>query len=76
MTKRRKEEGEMKKHEEYMAEAIEIGKGCPPFPFGTVVVNRTTGQVVAKGLNDTRRRGPIWHGEMDAIENVAKIPKV
>ena len=47
----------MKKHEEYMAVAIELAKQCPPFPFGAVVVDRTTGTIFAKGIcsKDTKQ---------------------
>jgi len=47
----------MKKHEEYMAVAIELAEQCPQFPFGAVVVDRTTGTIFAKGIcsKDTKQ---------------------
>jgi len=65
----------MRKHEDYMAVAVEMGKLCPGFPFGAVVVDRTTGDIIAKGVNDSRARGPLWHGEVVAIDNTSKLPK-
>jgi tRNA(Arg) A34 adenosine deaminase TadA len=38
-------------HDDFMRRAIELAKGNPKAPFGTVIVDRANGQVVAEGLN-------------------------
>jgi tRNA(adenine34) deaminase len=48
--------------------AIEVARGSPDEPFGAVIVDRETGEVLAKGLNRAATN-PIWHGETDAIAN-------
>ncbi|CAN5684545.1 nucleoside deaminase [soil metagenome] len=49
-----------------MRRAIEIAHGNPKAPFGCVIVDRDTGEVVAEGLNDADK-SPILHGETAAI---------
>jgi len=56
-------------HEDFMRRAVEIAKGNPKAPFGTVVVDRASGQVVAEGLN-RGQENPIWHGEIDALSRL------
>ncbi|CAA9422717.1 MAG: hypothetical protein AVDCRST_MAG78-1148 [uncultured Rubrobacteraceae bacterium] len=53
-----------------MRRAIELAKGNPNAPFGTVIADGETGQVLAEGLNDAEKN-PILHGEIDAILNLA-----
>ncbi len=53
-------------HESYIRRAIEIAHGNPDAPFGCVIVDRKTGEVVAKGLNNAEE-SPILHGETAAI---------
>lgn len=53
-------------HERYMRRAIEIARGNPEAPFGCVIVDRETGEVVSEGLNDAER-SPVLHGETDAV---------
>lgn len=53
-------------HEEYMRRAIEIARGNPEAPFGALLVDRQTGQVVSEGMNRWQAN-PTWHGEIDAI---------
>ena len=57
-------------HERYMRRAIEVARGNPDAPFGAVIVDRETGEVLAEGLNRAETN-PIWHGETDAIANCA-----
>lgn len=52
---------------------------CPPFPFGTIIVNHTAGptiedaEIIAIGRNLMNENGsPIWHGEITAIEYAAQ----
>lgn len=53
-------------HEKYMRRAIEIAHGNPNAPFGCVIADRDTGEILAEGLN-ADDKNPILHGEMDAI---------
>ena len=57
-------------HEHHMRRAIEIARGNPDAPFGTVIVDRENGEVLAEGLNGAEKN-PILHGEIDAILNLA-----
>ncbi len=52
-----------------MKRAIEIAHGNPDAPFGFVIVDRESGEIVAEGLNDAGRH-PILHGETVAIMNL------
>ncbi len=58
-------------HEHYMRRAIELGKQNPRFPFGALIVDRVTGEILAEGWNRTEIN-PIWHGEIDAINRLAQ----
>ena len=53
-----------------MRRAIEIARGNPNAPFGTVIADGETDKVLAEGLNDAQKN-PILHGEIDAILNLA-----
>jgi tRNA(adenine34) deaminase len=53
-------------HEGYMSRAVEIGRDNPDGPFGCVIVDGVSGEVVSEGLSDAER-SPILHGEMVAI---------
>lgn len=53
-------------HQRYMRRAIEIARENPAAPFGCVILNSETGEVVAEGLND-EERSPVLHGETDAV---------
>lgn len=57
-------------HEHYMRRAIELGKQVPRFPFGAVIADGASGKVVAEGWN-RGRENPIWHGEIDALNQLA-----
>jgi tRNA(adenine34) deaminase len=58
-------------HERYMRRAVEIARGNPDAPFGCVIVNGDTGEVVAEGVNDAQRN-PVSHDETAAIINLAE----
>ena len=58
-------------HERYMRRAIEIARGNPAAPFGCVIADRETGEILAEGLNDADR-SPILHGETAAIMDLAQ----
>jgi tRNA(adenine34) deaminase len=53
-------------HDHYMRRAIELAAKVPNLPFGAVIVNRHSGQIVAEGWNKSSIN-PTWHGEIDAI---------
>ena len=58
-------------HERHMRRAIEIAHDNPDNPFGCVIADGETGEVLAEGLNDAEKN-PILHGEIDAILNLAR----
>ena len=63
-------------HEQYMRRAIEIARRNPEAPFGALLVDRQTGEVMAEGLNRWQEN-PAWHGEIDAINRcAAENPRV
>ncbi len=49
-----------------MRRAIEIARGNPDAPFGCVIVDMRTGEILAEGLNDAEK-SPILHGETAAV---------
>ena len=49
-----------------MRRALEIARGNPDAPFGCVISDLETGEVLAEGLNDAET-SPVLHGETDAI---------
>ena len=53
-------------HERYVRRAIEIARGNPDAPFGCVIADGETGEILAEGLNDAEK-SPILHGETAAI---------
>lgn len=53
-------------HERHMRRAIALAAHAPELPFAAVIVDRTTGEVVAEGWNRSSDN-PTWHGEIDAI---------
>jgi tRNA(adenine34) deaminase len=63
-------------HERHMRRAIELARGNPDAPFGTVIAGRETGEILAEGLNDAQEN-PILHGEIDAILRLVQtLPNV
>jgi tRNA(adenine34) deaminase len=57
-------------HEHYMGRAIELGRKVPDVPFGAVIVDSQSGEIVAEGWNRSLE-SPIWHGEIDAIHHLS-----
>ena len=49
-----------------MRRAIDVAARNPVSPFGTVIVDRRSGAVVAEGVNRAEEN-PIWHSELDAL---------
>ncbi len=56
--------------EAFMWRAIEVARGNPACPFGAVVVDADTQEIVCEGLNRTQA-SPVRHGEIEAIERCA-----
>ena len=56
--------------EAFMRRAIDVARGNPSCPFGAVLVDADTLQVVSEGLNRTQA-SPVRHGEIEAIERCA-----
>lgn len=52
-----------------MSRAVEIARGNSEAPFGCVIVDEDSGEIVAEGLNDAER-SPILHGGTAAIINL------
>lgn len=57
-------------HEMFMRRAIELAAYVPAVPFGALIVDRRTGEIVAEGWNKSSAN-PTWHGEIDAINRLA-----
>lgn len=56
--------------EDYMRLAIAMAQNVPQYPFGAVIVRRTTGEVLAQGFNRSSLN-PTLHGEIDVINRCA-----
>ena len=56
-------------HEHYMRWAIKIARGNPDAPFGCVIADAGSGEILAEGLNDAEK-SPILHGETAAVMNL------
>src|SRR4028118_2236361 len=52
-----------------MRRAIEIARGNPDAPFGCVIADGETGEILAEDLNDVEK-SPILHGETAAVINL------
>jgi tRNA(Arg) A34 adenosine deaminase TadA len=57
-----------------MRQAIEQAKQVPTLPFGAVVVDGRTSEVLAEGHNRSALN-PTFHGEIDVINRLADSPK-
>jgi tRNA(adenine34) deaminase len=57
--------------EDYMHKAIALALQSPKFPFGAVIVRRSTGEIVGEGVNQSTRN-PTYHGEIVAINDCAE----
>ena len=56
-------------HKHYVRRAIEIARGNPDAPFGCVIADGETGEILAEGLNDAEK-SPMLHGETAAVMNL------
>lgn len=57
-------------HELYMRRAIAQAREVPALPFGAVIVDGKTREVVAEGHNRSTE-SPTYHGEIDVINRAA-----
>jgi len=55
--------------EQLMRRAIELARNNPSFPFGAVIAETGTGEVLGEGWNQGADN-PTWHGEIVAINNL------
>jgi tRNA(adenine34) deaminase len=55
-------------HEQFMRLAIDVSNGNPSYPFGAVIVDHKTGEVLAQGVNRSVEN-PVFHGEVVAIND-------
>jgi tRNA(adenine34) deaminase len=60
--------GQIARHERYMREAIREAKRNPKWPFGAVIVDSGSGEILARGSNASSGN-PILHGEIVAISD-------
>ena len=58
-------------HERFMQRAIEIARENPTAPFGALLVDVKTEEIVAEGIN-RGGENPIWHGEIDCISSCSE----
>ena len=58
----------IKRHESAMQAAIAMGAQNASYPFGAVITDANSGEILAKGVNQTFRN-PVLHGEMVCINN-------
>ena len=57
-------------HEFFMRRAIELAMNVRHLPFGALIVDSDCGVILAEGWNKTNIN-PTWHGEIDAINQLA-----
>jgi len=58
-----------------MRRAIQVARRNLMAPFGSMLVDAETGEIVAEGVSQTAEN-PIWHGEIDALNRfVDKCPE-
>lgn len=62
----------LQSHEFYMDQCIQLAKRNPRAPFAAMIVDVATGEILAKGLNNSRSN-PTLHGEIDAINNFSQL---
>lgn len=56
-------------HKYFMRRAIDLAGNVPEYPFGAVIVDKTSGEILAEGWNRSSVN-PIWHGEIDTINRM------
>ena len=53
----------------YMRAALSAARNARANPFGAVIVDQDSGEIVARGWNRTKEN-PLWHGEVDALNQL------
>lgn len=53
-------------HERFMRHALAAARNAPALPFGAVIVDRPSGEIVVEGWNRSALNA-TWHGEIDAL---------
>ena len=61
--------GDVMDHENFMRRAIELASNVPEHPFGAVIVDQASAEILAEGWNQSSIN-PTWHGEVDAINRL------
>jgi tRNA(adenine34) deaminase len=59
---------DLHKHERFMQLAIDVSNGNPSYPFGAVIVDHESGEVLGQGVNRSLEN-PVFHGEIVAIND-------
>ncbi len=62
----------MARHEQAMRQAIEEARRNPVYPFGAVIVRADSGEVMARGVNNSREN-PILHGEIACMNDYVRL---
>jgi tRNA(adenine34) deaminase len=62
----------MVRHEQAMRQAIEEARRNPVYPFGAVIVRADNGEVLARGVNNSRE-SPILHGEIACMNDYVRL---
>jgi tRNA(Arg) A34 adenosine deaminase TadA len=60
------------RHEQAMRQAIEEARRNPVYPFGAVITRADTGEVVARGVNNSREN-PTLHGEIACMNDYVRL---
>jgi len=60
------------RHEQAMRQAIEEARRNPVYPFGAVIVRADNGEVLARGVNNSREN-PILHGEIACMNDYVRL---
>jgi tRNA(adenine34) deaminase len=55
-------------HEQFMRLAIDVSNGNASYPFGAVIVDHSTGELLAQGVSRSVEN-PVFHGEVVAIND-------
>ncbi|GHF36496.1 nucleoside deaminase [Streptomyces morookaense] len=58
-------------HERFMHLAVEQAETNPAYPFGAVIVDTVSGEVLASGVNGSKDN-PVLHGEMAAMNDYVR----
>jgi tRNA(adenine34) deaminase len=62
----------MAQHEKAMRAAIEEAHRNPVYPFGAVIMQAETGEILARGVNDSAAN-PMLHGEIACMNDYMRL---